>query len=190
MEDISDIIDKVHCADCLEFMRGMPDNSVDTIITDPPYGLKFMGKGWDKGVPGIPYWLECLRVSKPGASLLAFGGTRTYHRLTCAIEDAGWEIRDCIMWLYGSGFPKAHDIGKSVEKVKVGGIRNLKQIGSKKGIKCETGTQGYSFNQEYVANVLNKYTKIKLAHTNTTQDFQYPNLVEKKKTGEKKEPYH
>lgn len=102
--------------DCLEKTKELPDNSIDTIITDPPYGLLFMGKGWDKGVPGEIYWKEFLRVAKPGAMLFAFGGTRTHHRLMCAIEDAGWEIRDVMMWVYGSGFPKSHSIGKAVDK--------------------------------------------------------------------------
>jgi DNA modification methylase len=93
--------------DCLALMREMPDASVDAIVTDPPYGLSFMGKEWDHGVPGEPFWLEALRVAKPGAHLVAFGGTRTSHRLVCAIEDAGWEIRDSIAWLFGSGFPKS-----------------------------------------------------------------------------------
>ncbi len=96
--------------DCRETVSlVLPDNSVDTIITDPPYGLEFMGKGWDKGVPGVDFWKAFLSVTKPGGMLLAFGGTRTFHRMTCAIEDAGWEIRDCMMWLYGSGFPKSHN---------------------------------------------------------------------------------
>lgn len=85
----------------------MRPNSFDGCLTDPPYGLSFMNKAWDRGIPGPETWREVLRVLKPGAFLLAFGGTRTYHRLTCAIEDAGFEIRDCLMWLYGSGFPKA-----------------------------------------------------------------------------------
>ena len=97
-------------------MKRIPNNYIDTIITDPPYGLKFMGKGWDYAVPGPHYWKECLRVAKPGAILMAFGGTRTYHRLTCAIEDAGWKIRDCIQWIYGSGFPKSLDISKAIDK--------------------------------------------------------------------------
>jgi site-specific DNA-methyltransferase (adenine-specific) len=91
-------------------------NSIDSIITDPPYGLSFMGKDWDHGVPGVPFWKAALRVAKPGAALLAFGGTRTHHRLMCAIEDAGWEIRDVLMYLYGSGFPKSHDISKAIDK--------------------------------------------------------------------------
>lgn len=91
-------------------MRGMAESSCDAVVTDPPYGLGFMGKGWDHGVPGIEFWTESLRVAKPGAHLLAFGGTRTFHRLVCAIEDAGWEIRDRVLWLYGSGFPKSRNL--------------------------------------------------------------------------------
>lgn len=99
----------VRHGDCRELMAAMPAASVDAIVTDPPYGLLFMGKGWDHAVPGVEFWTEALRVAKPGAHLLAFGGTRTYHRLACAIEDAGWEIRDTLSWLYGSGFPKSHN---------------------------------------------------------------------------------
>lgn len=88
----------------------MRDASVDAVVTDPPYGLAFMGKHWDHDVPGIDFWREALRVAKPGAYLLAFGGTRTFHRLVVAIEDAGWEVRDQIAWLYGSGFPKSHNL--------------------------------------------------------------------------------
>lgn len=95
--------------DCLEVMTQYPDNHFSAMVTDPPYGLKFMGKQWDHGIPGVEFWQEALRVAKPGSFLLAFGGTRTFHRLTCSIEDAGWEIRDCLMWLYGSGFPKSHN---------------------------------------------------------------------------------
>jgi site-specific DNA-methyltransferase (adenine-specific) len=95
--------------DCLTVMPTLDAESVDAIVSDPPYGLGFMGKQWDHGVPGVDFWREALRVAKPGAHLVAFGGTRTYHRLACAIEDAGWEIRDCLSWLYGSGFPKSHN---------------------------------------------------------------------------------
>ena len=98
--------------DCREIIAAMADCSVDAIVTDPPYELGFMGKKWD--ATGIAYdvslWSECLRVLKPGGHLLAFGGTRTYHRLACAIEDAGFEIRDSIHWLYSSGFPKSHNL--------------------------------------------------------------------------------
>ena len=103
-------------ADCREVMRGLPENSIDSIVTDPPYGLEFMSKGWDRGVPGVDFWTEALRVLKPGGHLLAFGGTRTFHRLTCAIEDSGFEIRDCLGWIYGSGFPKSHNISKAIDK--------------------------------------------------------------------------
>jgi DNA modification methylase len=92
--------------DCLDVMRWRDAETVDAVVTDPPYGLSFMGKHWDHGVPGTAFWTEALRLLKPGARLLAFGGTRTYHRMACAIEDAGFEIEDSLCWLYGSGFPK------------------------------------------------------------------------------------
>jgi site-specific DNA-methyltransferase (adenine-specific) len=104
--------------DCIEIMRSLPANSVDSIVTDPPYELGFMGKSWDS--TGIAYsvrmWDEALRVLKPGGHLLAFSGSRTYHRMACAIEDAGFEIRDQIMWVYGSGFPKSLDVSKAIDK--------------------------------------------------------------------------
>ena len=106
----------IYHGDCREVMPTLHPESVDSIVSDPPYGLSFMGNGWDHGVPGVEFWAEALRVAKPGAHLLAFGGTRTYHRLACAIEDAGWEIRDCVMWVYGSGFPKSHDVSKAIDK--------------------------------------------------------------------------
>lgn len=103
-----------HCyqGDCRDVMDGMEADSIDAIVCDPPYGLKFMGKGWDHGVPGVEYWIKALRVAKPGAHLLAFGGTRMFHRLMVAIEDAGWEIRDTIMWVYASGFPKSMNLDR------------------------------------------------------------------------------
>ena len=100
----------LHHADCRDSMRTMEAEFIDSIVTDPPYGLSFMGKNWDHGVPGVPFWTEALRVAKPGAHLVAFGGTRTFHRLAVAIEDAGWEIRDCLSWIYGSGFPKSKNL--------------------------------------------------------------------------------
>lgn len=152
----------IHNGDCAEVMASMEENSVDAIVTDPPYGLAFMGAKWDsfnggsgnqtiserqaegrryaddnKGAPRYanshgkkvtqgemvafqlamtPIFEEALRVAKPGAHLLCFGGTRTFHRMACAIEDAGWEIRDCIMWVYGSGFPKSMDVAKAIDK--------------------------------------------------------------------------
>ena len=136
-------------ADCIEAMADMDEASVDAVVTDPPYGLEFMGKEWDRlwnrheddetrsdgrtarkfqtptpqfvGGSTAQVWhqawaTEALRVLKPGGHLLAFGGTRTYHRLTCALEDAGFEIRDCLAWLYGSGFPKSLDVSKAIDK--------------------------------------------------------------------------
>ena len=105
----------LRCGDCRDVMATLGADSVDAIVTDPPYGLSFMGKGWDRGVPGSEFWTAALRVAKPGAHLLAFGGTRTHHRLMCAIEDAGWEIRDVVMWVYGSGFPKSLDVSKAID---------------------------------------------------------------------------
>ena len=108
----------VMVGDCREVMASMADDSVDAIVTDPPYELGFMGKSWDAS--GIAYdlevWRQALRVLKPGGHLLAFSGSRTYHRMVCAIEDAGFEIRDQIMWLYGSGFPKSHDVSKAIDR--------------------------------------------------------------------------
>ena len=107
---------KIYNQDCLYKLKELDDSSVDSIVTDPPYGLSFMGKKWDYDVPSVEIWVECLRVLKPGGHLLAFAGSRTYHRMAVRIEDAGFEIRDQIMWVYGSGFPKSHNIGKAVDK--------------------------------------------------------------------------
>jgi len=148
---------KLHNEDCIKQMQTMIDagEQVDSIVTDPPYELGFMGKSWDS--TGIAFqketWELAFQLLKPGGHLLAFGGSRTYHRMAVAIEDAGFEIRDQIMWLYGSGFPKSRNIGKDMEKRKVGGIKNLKKIGEKRGIKLETGTQGYSYSKEYVPGI-------------------------------------
>ena len=106
----------LHHGDCLDVLRTLPDASVDSVVTDPPYGLGFMGREWDALPPGREWAEECLRVLKPGGHLLAFGGTRTWHRLACAVEDAGFEVRDSIAWLYGSGFPKSLDVSKAIDK--------------------------------------------------------------------------
>jgi site-specific DNA-methyltransferase (adenine-specific) len=100
-------------------MKSLPQNSVDSIVTDPPYELGFMGKSWDNSgiANNVEMWAEALRVLKPGGHLLAFSGSRTYHRMVCAIEDAGFEIRDQIMWVYGSGFPKSLDVAKAIDKM-------------------------------------------------------------------------
>lgn len=127
--------------DCIEQMRQLPANSVDSIVTDPPYELGFMGKSWDS--TGIAYsvkmWDEALRVLKPGGHLLAFSGSRTYHRMAVAIEDAGFEIRDQIMWVYGSGFPKSMDVSKAIDK-QAGVEREV--VGS---VTTNIGMQGGNF---------------------------------------------
>ena len=137
-------VNKIINGDCLEEMRKLPENSVDSIVTDPPYELTnkkhntkansnggFMGKKWDgTGISfSVELWKEALRVLKPGAHLLSFGGTRTYHRMTCAIEDAGFEIRDCIQWLYGSGFPKSLNVSKQIDKLNGKRQEEFKQLG-------------------------------------------------------------
>jgi len=112
------LVDKyiLHLGNCLDSLKGMLDNSVDSIVTDPPYGISFMSKKWDYDVPSVEIWKECLRVLKPGGFLLSFSSTRTYHRMTINIEDAGFEIRDMICWTYSSGFPKSHNISASIDK--------------------------------------------------------------------------
>ncbi len=104
--------------DCCEILKTIPSESVDAIVTDPPYEISFMGRSWDAA--GVAYnvamWQECLRVLKPGGHLLSFGGTRTYHRMACAIEDAGFEVRDSIHWLYGTGFPKSRNVAIAIDK--------------------------------------------------------------------------
>ena len=100
--------------DCREVMASL--DAVDAVVTDPPYGLSFMGKHWDYDVPGVEVWAECLRALKPGGHLLAFAGTRTQHRMAVNIEDAGFDIRDMIAWVYGSGFPKSLDVSKAIDK--------------------------------------------------------------------------
>jgi site-specific DNA-methyltransferase (adenine-specific) len=124
--------------DCLDVLRTLPDCSVDAVVTDPPYGLAFMGKRWDYDVPSEDGWRECLRVLKPGGHLLAFAGTRTQHRMACRIEDAGFEIRDMIAWVYGSGFPKSLDVSKAIDKA-AGAEREV--VGSK------LGQPGYSLSE-------------------------------------------
>jgi DNA modification methylase len=108
---------EIRTGDCLDVLKTMSANSVDAIVTDPPYGLAFMGKKWDYDVPSEAIWRECLRVLKPGGHLLAFAGTRTQHRMAVRIEDAGFQIRDLIAWVYGSGFPKSLDVSKALDKV-------------------------------------------------------------------------
>jgi len=129
----------LHHGDCLTVLRTLTDNSVDAVVTDPPYGLSFMGKKWDYDVPSEDIWRECLRVLKPGGHLLAFAGTRTQHRMACNIEDAGFDIRDMIAWVYGSGFPKSLDVSKAIDKA-AGAEREV--VGYSRGVAVEDN-QGY-----------------------------------------------
>lgn len=108
---------KLHLGDCLVVLKELPENSVDSIVTDPPYGISFMGRQWDYDVPKVEVWKECLRVLKPGGHILCACGTRTQHRMCVNIEDAGFEIRDIVAWIYGSGFPKSLNIGKAIDKL-------------------------------------------------------------------------
>ncbi len=135
--------------DCLEKLKELPDCSVDSVVTDPPYGLSFMGKKWDYDVPSVEVWKECLRVLKPGGHLLAFAGTRTQHRMAVRIEDAGFEIRDMIAWVYGSGFPKSLDVSKAIDKAagaerevvgeKITGRANAPRSDGRNHVDCSGG---------------------------------------------------
>jgi site-specific DNA-methyltransferase (adenine-specific) len=133
----------LHLGDCLDVLRTFADNSVDSIVTDPPYGLSFMGKKWDYDVPSEAIWAECLRVLKPGGHLLAFAGTRTQHRMACRIEDAGFEIRDMIAWVYGSGFPKSLDVSKAIDKA-AGAEREVVGIGPHCGLHHRGGVDSFT----------------------------------------------
>ena len=167
---------EVWLGDCLELMKNIPDGSIDAVVTDPPYGLSFMGKKWDYDVPSVEIWKECLRVLKPGGYLLAFAGTRTQHRMAVRIEDAGFEIRDMIAWIYGSGFPKSLNIGKAVDKT--GGqslswfIDYVLKVADEKGISRKELTMlfpskngnptGWLWNKQKTQGVtLEQYHKIK-----------------------------
>jgi site-specific DNA-methyltransferase (adenine-specific) len=140
----------IYAGNNLDILPELQSNSVDSIVCDPPYELGFMGKSWDNS--GIAYsvelWTQCLRVLKPGGHLLAFGGTRTWHRLAVAIEDAGFEIRDNIAWLYGSGFPKSHNISKAIDKMAgaerevIGRNPNSRENATKDNTLYESGTVG------------------------------------------------
>ena len=138
--------------DCRDALRDVPDNSIDCCVTDPPYELGFMGKAWDSS--GIAFdirvWAEVLRVLKPGGHLLAFGGTRTYHRMVCAIEDAGFDIRDQLAWLYGSGFPKSLDVSKAIDD-RAGAVRDVIGHRNASGSACagppdDSGSHGWTGN--------------------------------------------
>ena len=142
---------KLMLGDNIESLKKIPDNSIDSVVTDPPYGLSapknsgktskggFMNKKWDYDVPSVQFWKEVYRVLKPGGHIVSFGGTRTYHRMVVNIEDAGFEIRDQIMWLYGSGFPKSLNVGKTIEKYNKTGNASWNGTGD-----SSNGSLGYS----------------------------------------------
>jgi hypothetical protein len=150
----------LHHGDCLEVLKTLADSSVDAVVTDPPYGLAFMGKRWDYDVPSVDVWAECLRVLKPGGHLLSFAGTRTQHRMAVRIEDAGFEIRDMIAWVYGSGFPKSLDVSKAIDKA-AGAEREVVGISSVTGARqsrtMDDGNKGtrrtYQNNEPVVNNI-------------------------------------
>jgi site-specific DNA-methyltransferase (adenine-specific) len=149
-------------ADCIEAMKAMPDNSVDSIVTDPPYELGFMGKSWDaSGIAfNIEVWQEALRVIKPGGHLIAFSGSRTYHRMAVAIEDAGFQIRDQIMWVYGSGFPKSYNIAKGIEGLLTKGSASWNKWHELNGELGEAKGQG-----------ANGLTKLNASHGNRPEQY-------------------
>jgi site-specific DNA-methyltransferase (adenine-specific) len=140
------------CGDGIHFLRDQPADRYHSIVTDPPYALVFMGKQWDTGITvhAVEFWAECLRVLKPGGHVVAFSGTRTYHRMACAIEDAGFEIRDQLQWLYGSGFPKSHDVSKGIDRA-AGAEREVvgKYKDPRDGYEWHDGTSDGTFTAQH-----------------------------------------
>src|ERR1035437_669 len=147
--------------DCLVELKLISDNSIDSIVTDPPYGISFMGKKWDYQIPSVDIWKECLRVLKPGGHILVACGTKTQHRMAVNIEDAGFEIRDLVAWLYGSGFPKSLNIGKAIKATQsTGGSspRNLRKARMGKDYK-PTGQKDYRKGRMFSSDIENDPTK-------------------------------
>ena len=154
---------KIICGDCLDELKKLPENSIDTIITDPPYGLEFMGKKWDYDVPKVEVWKECLRVLKPGGTALIFAGSRTQHRMAVNVEDAGFILKDCIMWLYGSGFPKATDISKQLDKGHERKVVGKKTCGYQVSISKTRKEQGHR------PNLTNSTTDVDITEPSTQE---------------------
>lgn len=146
-------LDEIYCCDCREGLAQLPEACLDSVVTDPPYELAFMGQHWDK--TGIAYdvemWRLVLRALKPGAHLLAFGGTRTHHRMVCAIEDAGFQIRDELQWIFGQGFPKSHDISKGIDKRRATDIEEFAKYIREKRNKAGFSLKEMNQQFEYVA---------------------------------------
>lgn len=135
-------INKVYQGNNIDVLKTFEDNSIDSIVTDPPYGISFMNKHWDYDVPNARFWKECLRVLKPGGHMLVACGTRTQHRMAVNIEDGGFEIRDIIAWIYGSGFPKSMDVSKAIESHLVNGNSNKKEFSKLQGERKKRGDWG------------------------------------------------
>jgi hypothetical protein len=159
--------------DCRQSLRGLADNSVDSIVTDPPYELGFMGKGWDStGIANDPaLWADCLRVLKPGGHLAAFSASRTYHRMACAIEDAGFEMRDSLMWLYGTGFPKSMNVSKAVDATMLYGKADSVALRMRDG--REPGTVGTNMNKHRSAkNDVEEDTEAAALQTDAAREWE------------------
>ena len=130
----------IYPGDCRVVMGCHGDETVDAVVTDPPYGLAMMGKNWDKALPDPEVWRQALRVLKPGGHLMAFGAPRLYHRIACHIEDAGFELRDCLMWMFGSGFPKSLDVSKAIDGVHGAEREVVGRTGVRCGVFAHSGT--------------------------------------------------
>ena len=165
---MQNIINQVLHGDCLEVLKTLKENSVDSIVTDPPYELGFMGKAWDNtGIANNKeMWAECLRVLKPGGYLLSFGGTRTYHRMASAIEDAGFEVRDMVEWVYGSGFPKSLNIGKAVDKLQ----GNEREVVGEKDINAIKALQ--KFKEQDGRTIKTDFSNIDIGITKGTSEWE------------------
>ena len=172
----------LYAGNCLDVMKGLDDQSVDAVVTDPPYELGFMGKSWDaSGIAfNVDVWREALRVLKPGGHLLAFSGSRTYHRMAVAIEDAGFEIRDQIQWIYGSGFPKSMDVSKQIDKFDAAMARRERDLKFTEWMRS-TGITSRLINDLTNSNMANHYLTDKEQPTVATAemfDMLRPHLPE------------
>lgn len=162
------MIKKIIHANNIDYLRTLKDNSVDSVVTDPPYGINFMNKKWDYNVPSVELWQEVFRVLKPGGHMLVACGTRTQHRMAVNIEDAGFEIRDIVAWVYGSGFPKSMDISKALDK-HLGAEREV--VGRRKG-SGSTGLNAVG-NQQFVAKNDNDDGTLNITIPSTEQAKQW-----------------
>lgn len=170
--------------DNLDHLKGLPDNSIDSVVTDPPYGIDYMKSEWDGSVPGIEVWKEVFRVLKPGGFLLSFGGTRTYHRMVVAVEDAGFEIRDQISWLYGQGMPKSRNVSKDIDRIQgakrdvVGRVKmpGYARIGAALGVQAANVTEYDRLSSDAITDDAKKFS----GHGNGLKPAQEPIVVARK----------